>query len=68
MADCLGNIDLAAYDEVLGAVVKRDAGLCTARRLSHCFIMDVPGHTNVLLVTGAAINIFPMLVDKVDIV
>jgi phosphate acetyltransferase len=30
--------------------------------------MDVPGHTNVLIITDAAINIFPTLADKVDIV
>jgi phosphate acetyltransferase len=55
-------------DELLGAVVKRETGLRTARRLSHCFIMDVPNHTNVLIITDAAINIFPTLEDKVDIV
>lgn len=55
-------------DELLGAVVKRDTGLRTERRLSHCFVMDVPGHTNVLILTDAAINIFPTLADKVDIV
>ncbi|SDX17733.1 phosphate acetyltransferase [Thiocapsa roseopersicina] len=55
-------------DELLGPVVKRDAGLRTARRLSHCFIMDVPGHANVLFITDAAINIFPTLEEKVDIV
>jgi phosphate acetyltransferase len=55
-------------DEILSAVVKRDTGLRTERRLSHCFIMDVPGHPNVLTITDAAINIFPTLEDKVDIV
>jgi phosphate acetyltransferase len=55
-------------DELLGAVVKRDTGLRTERRLSHCFIMDVPNHPNVLIVTDAAINIFPTLADKVDII
>jgi phosphate acetyltransferase len=55
-------------DELLGAVVKRETGLRTARRLSHCFIMDVPNHSNVLILTDAAINIFPTLADKVDIV
>jgi len=55
-------------DELLGPVVKRDTGLRTARRLSHCFIMDVPGHANVLFITDAAINIFPTLEEKVDIV
>jgi phosphate acetyltransferase len=54
--------------ELLGAVVKRDTGLRTARRLSHCFIMDVPDHPNVLVVTDAAINVFPTLEDKIDIV
>lgn len=55
-------------DELLGAVVSRDGGLRTERRLSHCFIMDVPNHPNVLIITDAAINIFPTLAEKVDIV
>ncbi len=55
-------------DELLGAVVQRDGGLRTERRLSHCFIMDVPNHPNVLIITDAAINIFPTLAEKVDIV
>ena len=55
-------------DELLGAVVKRETGLRTERRLSHCFILDVPNHANVLIITDAAINIFPTLEDKVDIV
>jgi phosphate acetyltransferase len=54
--------------ELLGAVVKRDTGLRTARRLSHCFIMDVPNHPNVLIITDAAINVFPTLEEKIDIV
>ena len=55
-------------DELLGAVVKRDTGLRTARRLSHCFVMDVPGHPEVIVITDAAVNIAPTLEDKVDIV
>ncbi|PJN96426.1 phosphate acetyltransferase [Amaricoccus sp. HAR-UPW-R2A-40] len=55
-------------DELLAAVVRRDTGLRTERRLSHCFLMDVPGHDHVLTITDAAINIFPTLEDKVDIV
>jgi phosphate acetyltransferase len=55
-------------DELLSAVVRRDTGLRTARRLSHCFVMDVPSHSNVLIITDAAINIFPTLEDKADIV
>lgn len=54
-------------DELLAAVVMRDTGLRTGRRLSHCFIMDVPNHPTVLVITDAAINIFPTLEDKVDI-
>ncbi|HMO28670.1 phosphate acetyltransferase [Enterovirga sp.] len=54
-------------DELLAAVVRRDTGLRTGRRLSHCFIMDVPNHPTVLVITDAAINIFPTLEDKVDI-
>jgi phosphate acetyltransferase len=55
-------------DELMAAVVARDAGLRTARRISHCFIMDVPGHESALIVTDAAVNIAPTLKDKVDIV
>jgi phosphate acetyltransferase len=55
-------------DELMGAVVSRDAGLRTARRISHCFIMDVPGHTTPLVITDAAVNIAPSLDEKTDIV
>ena len=55
-------------DELLGAVVKRETGLRTARRLSHCFVMDVPAHPDVIVITDAAVNIAPTLEDKVDIV
>ncbi|MGH6911026.1 MAG: phosphate acetyltransferase [Phenylobacterium sp.] len=55
-------------DELMGAVVPRDTGLRTARRVSHCFIMDVPGHADALIITDAAVNIAPSLEDKVDIV
>ena len=55
-------------DELMGAVVSRQAGIRTARRLSHCFIMDVPNHPNALIITDAAVNIAPTLDDKVDIV
>ena len=54
-------------DELLGAVVARDTGLRTGRRISHVFIMDVPTYHKVLIVTDAAINIAPTLEDKVDI-
>ena len=54
-------------DELLGAVVARETGLRTGRRLSHVFIMDIPTYHKVLMVTDAAINIAPVLEDKVDI-
>jgi phosphotransacetylase len=54
-------------DELLGAVVARETGLRTARRISHVFIMDVPTYHKVLIVTDAAINIDPTLEDKLDI-
>ena len=55
-------------DELLGAVVAKETGLRTARRLSHVFAMDVPTYPKPLFITDAAINIFPSLADKVDIV
>ena len=54
-------------DEIMSAVVKRDTGLRTARRISHCFIMDVPDHDQPLVITDAAVNIAPDLKTKVDI-
>ena len=54
-------------DELLGAVVAKEGGLRTGRRVSHVFIMDVPTYHKVLIVTDAAINIAPTLEDKVDI-
>jgi phosphate acetyltransferase len=55
-------------DELMGAVVAREAGIRTAKRISHCFIMDVPGYHDPLIITDAAVNISPSLDDKVDIV
>jgi phosphotransacetylase len=54
-------------DELLAAVVAKETGLRTGRRVSHVFIMDVPTYHKVLVVTDAAINIAPTLDDKVDI-
>jgi len=54
-------------DELMGAVVRRETGLRTARRISHCFILDVPTYPKPLVVTDAAVNIFPTLEEKVDI-
>lgn len=55
-------------DELMAAVVRREGGLRTARRVSHCFVMDVPGHESVLIITDAAVNIAPTLEEKRDII
>jgi len=55
-------------DELMGAVVKRDTGLRTARRISHCFVMDVPAYEHAIIISDAAVNIAPTLEAKVDIV
>ena len=55
-------------DELMREVASGKTGLRTARRISHVFIMDVPGHAETLFITDAAINIFPDLDAKRDIV
>ena len=55
-------------DELMGAVVHRETGLRTARRLSHVFRMQVDTYAKPLLITDAAINIHPTLEAKVDII
>lgn len=54
-------------DELMAAVVSREGGLRTGRRISHVFVMDVPTYHKVLFVTDGAINIVPTLEDKADI-
>ena len=54
-------------DEIMAAVVARDTGLRTSRRISHCFVMDVPNHDQPLIITDAAVNIAPDLKSKVHI-
>jgi phosphate acetyltransferase len=55
-------------DELMSEVVRKDTGLRTSRRVSHAFVMDVPTYHKVLTITDAAVNIFPTLDDKRDIV
>src|SRR5574343_209076 len=55
-------------DELMSAVVDRATGLRTARRLSHVFRMDVQTYAKPLLITDAAINIYPDLMAKADII
>jgi phosphate acetyltransferase len=54
-------------DELLGAVVSRDANLRTSRRMSHVFWFDLPAYHKPLMVTDAVVNMAPGLKDKVDI-
>ncbi|HEX9860088.1 MAG TPA: bifunctional enoyl-CoA hydratase/phosphate acetyltransferase [Nitrospirota bacterium] len=54
-------------DELMSEVVRQDTGLRTERRLSHAYIMDVPTYHKTLIITDAAINIYPGLDDKADI-
>src|SRR5215831_5797536 len=55
-------------DELMAEVVRRETGLRTDRRVSHVFVMDVPTYHKPLVITDAAVNIFPTLDDKRDIV
>ncbi len=54
-------------DEIMGAVVSRDGGMRTGRRISHVFALDVPMYHKTLFVTDAAINIQPDLETKISI-
>lgn len=55
-------------DEIMRAVTAKVGGLRTNRRVSHVFVMDVPAYADTIFVTDAAINIFPDLDDKRDII
>jgi phosphate acetyltransferase len=55
-------------DELMSAVVKKETGLRTNRRISHCFVMDVPTLEQALIITDAAVNIAPTLQDKIHII
>jgi phosphotransacetylase len=55
-------------DELMGAVVKSDAGLRTERRISHAFLIDQESYSKAFIITDAAVNIAPDLATKVDIV
>ncbi len=54
-------------DELMGAVVASSTGLRTERRISHVLAVDLPTYPRPLFITDAAINIYPTLEDKVDI-
>ena len=54
-------------DVLMSVVVSHEGGLRTGRRISHAFLLDVPTYHKVLIVTDGAINIAPVLEDKLDI-
>jgi phosphate acetyltransferase len=54
-------------DELMAVAIKKESGLRTGRRVSHCFVMAVPGHDDPLIITDAAVNIAPTLEEKRDI-
>ncbi|MEO8592639.1 MAG: phosphate acetyltransferase [Candidatus Solibacter sp.] len=55
-------------DELMSAAVARETGLRTSRRISHCFVMDVPALDRAIIITDAAVNMFPTFEDKVHII
>ncbi|MBE0619070.1 MAG: bifunctional enoyl-CoA hydratase/phosphate acetyltransferase [Burkholderiales bacterium] len=68
-AECAGLMKGSLHTDVLmHEVTKAGTGLRGQRRMSHVFVMDVPDYPKTLLITDAAVNIYPSLEDKVDIV
>jgi phosphotransacetylase len=55
-------------DELMHAVVDEAKGLQTARRITHVLAIDIPDYARLMFVTDAAINVYPTLEDKRDIV
>src|SRR3954464_12041345 len=55
-------------DELMRSVTAKGSGLRTERRISHVFVMDVPAYNETVFITDAAINIFPDLDGKRDII
>ncbi len=55
-------------DELMHTIVKKESGLRTVRRMSHVFVIEIPNYPKPIFLTDAAINIFPDLTCKVDIV
>jgi phosphate acetyltransferase len=55
-------------DELMRSVTAKSTGLRTERRISHVFVMDVPAYAETVFVTDAAINIFPDIDCKRDII
>ena len=54
--------------DFMHALVQRDSGLRTARRMSHCQVLDIPTYKKLLIITDPAVNIFPNIEEKKDII
>jgi phosphate acetyltransferase len=68
-AECAALMKGSLHTDVLmHEVTKAETGLRGPRRLSHVFVMDVPNYSKLLLITDAAVNIYPTLEEKADIV
>lgn len=55
-------------DELMSPIVAKDSGLRTGRRMSHVFCLEVPNYHKPIFLTDAALNLFPNLKEKSDIV
>lgn len=69
----LGEVDALmkgklSTEELMQAVVNKETGLRTGRRMSHVFLLDVPSYRKPLMLTDSGINIRPTLMEKRDII
>lgn len=55
-------------NDIMSAVVKRDANLRTDRSITHAFVMDIPAYHKALFIADAAINIAPDINAKMSII
>ena len=55
-------------DEFMRMIVKRESGLRTAHRMTHCQVFDLPAYKKLLILTDAALNTFPTFAEKKDII
>ncbi|VTU41182.1 Phosphate acetyltransferase [Variovorax sp. PBS-H4] len=54
-------------DELMRAVVSRTSGMRTSRRVSHAFVLQVPGRPSPLIISDCVVNVAPALAEKVEI-
>ncbi|MEE9315224.1 MAG: bifunctional enoyl-CoA hydratase/phosphate acetyltransferase [Rhizobiaceae bacterium] len=54
-------------DTYLSAVIRKEKGLRTKQRTSHCFVMDIPNWPKPIIITDAALNVAPEVKHKISI-